>query len=162
MHIEKRKMLAAQRATADPKTRYFRPKNAKKYAEKRLRINNFSYLAPHMCLFFAGACCRSAMFVGCKILEISDLRFIRGGGICALSPKTVLEGLPMVGVALCRVVKINKNQNIMKSLQFIETKGVAYCAPTMKVLRVFAEEGFSVSLPDLDVEDGAEWDEVER
>ena len=85
-----------------------------------------------------------------------------GGGICALSPKTVLEGLPMVGVALCRVVKINKNQNIMKSLQFIETKGVAYCAPTMKVLRVFAEEGFSVSLPDLDVEDGAEWDEVER
>ena len=38
----------------------------------------------------------------------------------------------------------------MKSLQFIETKGV------------FAEEGFSVSLPDLDVEDGAEWDEVER
>lgn len=50
----------------------------------------------------------------------------------------------------------------MKSLQFIETKGVAYCAPTMKVLRVFAEEGFSVSLPDLDVEDGAEWDEVER
>lgn len=68
----------------------------------------------------------------------------------------------MVGVALCRVVEINKNQNIMKSLQFIETKGVAYCAPTMKVLRVFAEEGFSVSLPGLDVEDGAEWDEVER
>jgi len=28
MHIEKRKMLAVQRATADPKTRHRRPKNA--------------------------------------------------------------------------------------------------------------------------------------
>ncbi len=50
----------------------------------------------------------------------------------------------------------------MKKLQFIETNGATYCAPTMKVLRVFIEEGFSVSLPDLDVEDGAKWDEVER
>jgi hypothetical protein len=50
----------------------------------------------------------------------------------------------------------------MRSLQFLKTDGVGYSAPTMKVLRVFAEEGFSVSLPDLDVEDGEEWDEVVR
>ncbi len=48
----------------------------------------------------------------------------------------------------------------MKRVEIARKVEVAYCAPNLQVLNVLTEAGFSVSLPELDVEKGEEWGEA--
>ena len=48
----------------------------------------------------------------------------------------------------------------MKRVKTVCKAEVAYCAPNLQVLNVLTEAGFSVSLPELDVEKGEEWGEA--
>ena len=50
----------------------------------------------------------------------------------------------------------------MKRVEIVGQSASSYFAPNLKVLDVRAEVGFSASLPDLEIEGGESWNDVER
>ncbi len=59
------------------------------------------------------------------------------------------------------ILRINY-EKIMKRVKIAGKVVPLYFAPNLKVLNVRAEVGFSASLPDLEIEGGESWNDIER